>query len=82
MSSNKLDKFKKAIGKRLRSYRKSMGLNVINFAYKIKITQGTLSELENGISAPSARTLANLYLYTKADIVWLLTGKGKNKRIK
>ena len=82
MSSVKIEKFKRAVGKRLRSYRKTLGLNVVNFAHKIKISQGTLSELENGISAPSAHTLANLSLYTDADVVWLLTGKGKkNKRV-
>ena len=72
-----MERFKKALGKRLRTYRKSMGLNVVAFANKIKISQGTLSELENGISAPSAQTLANLSQYTDADIVWLLTGKSK-----
>ena len=80
MSSIKLDKFKRAVGKRLKNYRKSLELNVVNLAHKIKISQGTLSELENGITAPSAHTLANLSLYTDIDIIWLLTGKGKKNK--
>ena len=76
MKHSKVEKLKVAIGKRLRSYRKSIGLNVVDFSGKIKISQGTLSEQENGISAPSAYTLANLCQYTDVDIVWLLTGKG------
>ena len=77
MRLGKIEKFKVATGRRLRSYRKSLGLNVISFARKIKISQGTLSELENGISAPSAYTLASLCQHTDIDIVWLLAGKGK-----
>lgn len=68
-------KFKKSVGKRLRAHRKSIGLNIVGFAEKIRISIGALSELENGISAPSARTLANLHLLTDVDIGWLLTGK-------
>ena len=78
MKRKKNDKFKEGVGKRLFHYRDSLGINVIKFSKKIKISQGTLSELENGISAPSARTLANLCAYTNVDIEWLLTGNSKN----
>lgn len=63
------------MGKRLRNYRKTIGLNLVGFAEKIKISIGALSELENGISAPSAQTLANLHLLTNINIGWLLTKK-------
>jgi transcriptional regulator with XRE-family HTH domain len=76
----KTERFKKAVGKRLRTFRKSTGLNVSGFAKKIKIGLGTLSELENGISAPSAQTLANLYFYTDINIPWILTNKGNMLR--
>lgn len=79
MKTKNTEKFKKAVGKRLRAYRKTLPLNVVDFAAKIKISQGTLSELENGISAPSAQTLANLYQITDIDIGWLLTGREKKK---
>ncbi len=72
----KTERFKKTVGKRMRTFRKSTGLNVAGFAKKIRIGLGTLSELENGISAPSAQTLANLHLYTEINIAWLLTNKG------
>gem|GEM_PF-6996453 len=63
----------------MRSHRKSIGLNIVGFAEKIEISIGALSELENGISAPSARTLANLHLLTDVDIGWLLTGKAEQE---
>jgi transcriptional regulator with XRE-family HTH domain len=42
----------------------------------IKVSQGSLSDLENDKSLPSATTLANLSIYTDLNIYWLLTGKG------
>lgn len=75
MKSKNTGKFKKSVGKRLRNYRKTIGLNLVGFAEKIKISIGALSELENGISAPSAQTLANLHLLTNINIGWLLTKK-------
>ncbi len=42
----------------------------------IKVSQGSLSDLENDKSLPSATTLANLSIYTDLNIYWLLTGRG------
>lgn len=42
----------------------------------IKISQGSLSDIENEKSLPSADTIAKLYQFTNLNIVWLLTGKG------
>ena len=43
---------------------------------KIQVSQGSLSDLENDKSLPSATTLANLSLKTDLNIYWLLTGRG------
>ena len=47
----------------------------------IKVSQGSLSDLENDKSLPSATTLANLSIYTDLNIYWLLTGKGPVYRV-
>ena len=64
------------MGKRLRIWRKASSLNLVGLSKIIHVSQGSLSDLENDNSLPSARTLANLSLYTDLDIDWLLTGKG------
>ncbi len=64
------------MGKRLRIWRKSSSLNLVALSKVIHVSQGSLSDLENDNSLPSARTLANLSLYSDIDIYWLLTGKG------
>lgn len=64
------------MGKRLRIWRKASSLNLVALSKIIHVSQGSLSDLENDNSLPSARTLANLSLYTDLDIYWLLTGKG------
>ncbi len=46
----------------------------------IKVSQGSLSDLENDKSMPSATTLKNLSNYTDLNIFWLLTGKGPVSR--
>jgi transcriptional regulator with XRE-family HTH domain len=46
----------------------------------IKVSQGSLSDLENDKSLPSATTLANLSLYTDLNIYWLLNGRGPVNR--
>ena len=47
----------------------------------IKVSQGSLSDLENDKSLPSATTLSNLSNYTDLNIYWLLTGKGPVYRV-
>ena len=66
----------KTTGQRLRGWRKSVPLKLMELSGKIKVSQGSLSDLENDKSLPSATTLANLSLYTDLNIYWLLTGKG------
>ena len=43
---------------------------------KIKVSQGSLSDLENDKSLSSITTLANFSIYNDLNIYWLLTGKG------
>lgn len=42
----------------------------------IKVSQGSLSDLENDKSLPSATTLSNLSTFTDLNIYWLLNGRG------
>ncbi|MFQ5450935.1 MAG: helix-turn-helix domain-containing protein [Nitrospinaceae bacterium] len=64
------------LGDRLRKWRKSLPLKSYELARLISISQGSLSDIENNKSLPSADTIAKLYRNTNINIVWLLTGKG------
>ncbi|MEK9627890.1 MAG: helix-turn-helix transcriptional regulator [Nitrospinota bacterium] len=66
----------KYLGVRLRQWRKSLPLKSYQLAKLIKISQGSLSDVENCKSLPSADTLAKLHQYTNLNIIWLLTSKG------
>ncbi|MBT3509672.1 MAG: helix-turn-helix transcriptional regulator [Nitrospina sp.] len=70
----------KTTGKRLRAWRKSVPLKLMQLSHLIKVSQGSLSDLENDKSLPSATTLANLSTHTDLNIFWLLTGKGPVSR--
>ena len=60
------------MGTRLREWRKTLPLKL---AKLIKISQGSLSDIENNKSLPSADTIAKLYLYSDLNIIWLLLCK-------
>lgn len=64
------------VGKRLKSWRKHSMLKLIELSKKIRVSQGSLSDLENDKSLPSATTLANLCMYSDINIYWVLTGRG------
>lgn len=64
------------IGKRIREYRQNKGVKVADFAALIGISQGSLSDIENGKTKPSAETLASIVRNTDIDATWLLTGEG------
>lgn len=70
----------KTTGKRLRAWRKSVPLKLMELSRLIKVSQGSLSDLENDKSLPSATTLANLSIYTDLNIYWLLNGQGPVNR--
>ena len=64
------------VGKRLRGWRKSSSMKLVELSSKIHVSQGSLSDLENDKSLPSATTLANLCRFADINIYWLLTGTG------
>ena len=64
------------VGKRMKSWRKHSMLKLVELSKKIRISQGSLSDLENDKSLPSATTLANLCMFSDLNIYWLLTGRG------
>ena len=66
-----------AIGKRLKIFRKTgCNMTMAKLMDKIDVSQGSLSDLENGHSLPSANTLRELY-YAGCDITWLITGEDR-----
>lgn len=77
MSSKKYPLNEKTLGDRLRSFRKSKKFNVTNFAKLLEISQGSLSDIENNKSNPSATPINNLVHKTDINIYWLFTGEGE-----
>ena len=65
----------KTIGKRLKLWRKNKRMKATQLAESIKISQSSLSEIENGKNLPSAQTITNLMKLEGMDIFWLLTGE-------
>ena len=64
------------VGKRLKSWRKHSMLKLVELSKMIRVSQGSLSDLEHDKSLPSAPTLANLCMFSNINIYWLLTGRG------
>jgi len=63
------------IGLRIRQWRKDQLLKGFQLAKIIKISQGSLSDIENSKSDPSAATLVKLYANTDINMHWLFTGE-------
>ena len=70
----------KLLGSRLREWRKTLPLKSYQLAKLIHISQGSLSDIENNKSLPSADTIAKLYQHTRLNIIWLLLNKGPMNR--
>ena len=64
------------IGKRIKNYRLKQNLKVKELSEKIGISQGTLSDIENDKTKPSADTLSLIIRHTDINPGWLLTGRG------
>lgn len=62
-------------GDRIRQWRKSKGMKAYTLAKLIKVSQGSLSDIENGKSDPSAQTILGFMLYTDIDFIWMMTGE-------
>ncbi|MCP1311399.1 helix-turn-helix domain-containing protein [Paenibacillus tyrfis] len=60
-----------AIGEKIKAIRKEHKLNQIDFAETIGISQGRLSEIEQGKTKPSAETLSELRKKFSVDLNWL-----------
>ncbi len=65
------------VGGRLRYWRKLSSLRLVDLAAAINVSQGSLSDLENDKSLPSATTLTGLCKKTDVNICWILTGEGE-----
>jgi transcriptional regulator with XRE-family HTH domain len=61
-------------GPRIREWRKSKNIKGYELCKIIKVSQGSLSDIENGKSDPSAKTILGFMLYTDIDFVWMMTG--------
>ncbi len=68
--------FPASVGGRLKYWRKVSTLRLVDVAALIRVSQGSLSDLENDKSLPSATTLTGLCQKTDLNIYWLLTGEG------
>jgi len=69
-------KFKKEVGKRLRAEIEGIYGNRREFVFakQIGISQGSLSDILNGKSSPSAETLMRIATHTTIGVTWLLIG--------
>ena len=64
------------IGSRIAHIRKKTELNQKEFAARLGISQGNLSDMENNKYSPSAATLLSVIRCFNVSIDWLLTGDG------
>jgi transcriptional regulator with XRE-family HTH domain len=60
------------IGERIKIIRKGEGLNQIEFANRISVSQGRLSEIESGVAMPSVETIKLIIKEFSCDVNWLL----------
>lgn len=64
------------ISDRVKKLRKELGVSQGDFAEKLKVTAGAISQIENG-GGVSSELLSNLYsAYPQINPEWLLIGKG------
>lgn len=68
MNADKKTALRKKVGKSIRTWRKGEGLVLTEISSQIKISQGSLSDLENGKCFPSFPTVVMFKKkYPKAD---------------
>ncbi|MGG4035278.1 helix-turn-helix transcriptional regulator [Paenibacillus cisolokensis] len=61
-----------SLGEKVRTIRKSHELNQKEFALRIGVSQGTLSDIERGVCLPSCETIIALRNRFHCDLNWLL----------
>lgn len=64
------------LGARLKTWRKKNKMKGFQLAEKLQISQASISEIENGKSMPSCKTLQKLCELTNMNIIWLLVDEG------
>ncbi|WP_183355984.1 helix-turn-helix domain-containing protein [Geomonas silvestris] len=67
------------IGSRIADYRRGLKFKVAEFARIIGISQGSLSDIENNKTKPSADTIEAIVRNTDINPGWLLTGVGPKR---
>jgi transcriptional regulator with XRE-family HTH domain len=65
---------KQAIGKRINELRLKNGLTQDDFAQKLEIKRSAISQLENGIIAPSLDLLTKICTTFEVSIDWIING--------
>jgi len=65
----------KEVGTRIRLWRKAIPLKALELAKILTISQGSLSDIENNKSLPSAQTIAAFMSETDINIFYMLTGE-------
>ena len=65
------------IGHKIREFRLAKKLTVKKFAEIINISQGSLSDIENEKTKPSADTIVSITRNTDINPLWLLTDEGE-----
>ncbi|MBB3111775.1 transcriptional regulator with XRE-family HTH domain [Paenibacillus phyllosphaerae] len=64
------------LGEKVRFIRKSNDLNQKEFALRVGVSQGTLSDIERGVCLPSCETISALRIKFNCDLNWLLDEEG------
>jgi len=62
-------------GPRIKRWRKACGLKNQQLAKMLGVSQGSLSDIENNKSNPSASTIVRFIQKTDINVHWMLTGK-------
>ncbi|UCH95116.1 MAG: helix-turn-helix transcriptional regulator [Candidatus Aminicenantes bacterium] len=66
----------KKTGQRIKTLRIENGLTQEGLGEKLGLDRGTISKIERGENAPTAKTLVELKRIFNVSIDWILTGKG------
>jgi transcriptional regulator with XRE-family HTH domain len=72
--------FSDTIGERIKHFRMNLRYKVGEFAKIIGISQGSLSDIENSKTKPSADTLGSIVRHTDIEPNWLIAGFGPMKK--
>jgi transcriptional regulator with XRE-family HTH domain len=67
--------FMNVIGNNVRRLRKLHGLNQVEFANMVEVSQGSLSDIESGKSKPAVETVISIHERFGCSLEWLLCGK-------